>query len=151
MAVLNRDFADPRGWSVLDWDRESADEMAEHGPAFPFIHPTTELLAEHLYEISADTALLLLVALTDDWCNVRNAPGYPEKSECLLADARSLLARYGAQFACYTNVTDARTTKSPDLSHKAPGWISLTQYTADYSLVVVSESEIGVFWSFNPI
>lgn len=151
VAVMNRDFVDPRGWSVLDWDRDNADEIARHGSAFPFDSPSPELLNESLTQITSDTAPLLLLAMTDDWCNLRNAPGFPEKAESLIADAHALLARYGQQFECYTNANDVETTPAADLSCKVSCWSALTQYTADYGLVVVSDTEVGIFWSFNPI
>ncbi|MCX4818786.1 hypothetical protein OG883_02490 [Streptomyces sp. NBC_01142] len=151
VAVMNRDFIDPRGWSVLDRDRDNADEIARHGPAFPFDAPSTELLNESLTQITCDTAPVLLAAMTDDWCDLRSAPGFPDRAESLIADAHTLLARYGQQFECYTNADDVETTPAPDLGCKVSCWSALTRYTADYGLVVVSDAEVGIFWSFNPI
>ena len=101
--------------------------------------------------MAPETAGHLLIGMTDDWCELFSIPDFEENKERLLADARTLLARFGQHFDCYTNVTDAETTETPDLFRKSPGWFSLTEYTADYGLVVVSDEEIGVFWSFNPI
>jgi hypothetical protein len=151
MAVMNRETDDPRGWLVLDWDREEREGVTGRSRSFPFLEPSIDLLNERLYEVTPETAAYLLIGMTDDWCELSNVPDFEENKESLLADAETLLARFGQHFDCYTNVTDAETTQTPDLLRKAPGWFSLTEYTADYGLVVVSVDEIGVFWSFNPI
>jgi hypothetical protein len=67
----------------------------------------------------------------------------------VLADARTLLGRYVDDIACYSNITDARMSPSPDLSSGVNGWTPLTRYDGDFGFVVSSE-EVGVFWSFNP-
>ncbi|MFF3685619.1 hypothetical protein [Streptomyces sp. NPDC002187] len=151
VAVMKRDFADPRGWSVLDWDRDNAEEMAAHGRAYPFDHPTVELLNQSLHQFDPGTAHPLLVALTDDWCRLRNAPGFPEEQERLFEDARTLLTRYQEPFECYTNLDHVEGNTATDASGLSSSWSSLTQYTGDYGLIVVSDTEIGLFWSFNPI
>ncbi|MEV6397867.1 hypothetical protein AB0M39_24360 [Streptomyces sp. NPDC051907] len=151
LAVMNRRAEDPRGWLSLDWDREGREENPSRRPSFPFLEPSVELLRQRLYPVTPETASALLVAMTDDWCELANVPDFAENKESLLADAGTLLARFGPRYDCYTNVTDAKSTQSPDLLRKSPGWISLTEYTADYGLVVVADEEIGLFWSFNPI
>jgi hypothetical protein len=94
-----------------------------------------------------------LVALADVWCRITKVPGFPENPEGPLTPARDALSRFGPHFSCYTSVAGARVPKSPrrTVDESGPGWTPLTEYTADYGLVVVSDSEVGVFWSFNPI
>ncbi|MFK4690365.1 hypothetical protein [Streptomyces pristinaespiralis] len=151
LAVMNREAEDPRDWLVLDWDKAERAEAPGRGHWFPFLEPNIGLLQERLYRVAPETAGHLLIGMTDDWCELFSIHDFEENKERLLADARTLLARFGQHFDCYTNVTDAETTESPDLFRKSPGWFSRTEYTADYGLVVVSSEEIGVFWSLNPI
>ncbi|MEU0392812.1 hypothetical protein ABZ208_08590 [Streptomyces sp. NPDC006208] len=151
LAVMNRDVTDPRGWAVLDRDRDNAEERARHGRAFPFDHPTVESLNSSLHQFEPGTAAPLLVALTDDWCQLRNAPGFPEEQERLFEDARTLLVRYQEPFECYTNLDRVERNTATDAAGRSFSWSSLTQYTADYGLIVVSDTELGLFWSFDPV
>ncbi|WP_063732593.1 hypothetical protein [Streptomyces sp. RTd22] len=149
IAVLAREVEDPRGWISLDWENEQG--KAEYGPSFPFRSPTTNFLAEHLHEITSASAAHLLVAMTDDWFSVNEIPDFPNRKEELLADSRTVLSRYGATPLCYTTSISARATRDPDFFAKTSGGVGLTDFTMDLGLVVVSGTEVGVFWSFNAI
>ncbi|MFI6052246.1 hypothetical protein ACIBCO_19420 [Streptomyces violascens] len=152
-AVMRRDVPDPRGWAGQDGDKEHDQRTTAARKAFPFNLDSAEQISHHLHEIDVDTAAQLLVALMDDWCQISEVPGFREDPESMLKAARILLSRFAPNFNCYTNLTEARETKSPNLAARdvGPGWSSFTEYTADYGLVVVSDSEVGVFWSFNPV
>lgn len=147
LAVMNHEVDDPRGWNVLDWETDK-EERATAGPSFPFRPPARELLEERLFPVTPATAERLLVTMTYDWGPV---PQDEEAAADAYADARTLLSRYGDQISCYSNITRARATPSPDLTDGVDGWVSLTQYDGDFGFVVVSPEEVGVFWSFNPI
>ncbi|MFD7342364.1 hypothetical protein ACFV98_41370 [Streptomyces violascens] len=152
LAVMGREVADPRGWAGQDWDEDSTERTSSR-PGFPFTPGSAEEIARKLRDIDAGTAVRLLVALADDWCRITKVPGFSGNPEGLLTQARDALSRFGPHFSCYTNVAEARVPKSPRrmVDESGPGWTPLTEYTADYGLVVVSGSEVGVFWSFNPI
>lgn len=145
LAVMNREVGDPRGWTTLDWDRDK-EERAATGPSFPFVPLSREALAEKLFLVAPDAAVQLLVTMTYEWGPVPSA-GSPDT----FADARTVLGRYGEEISCYSNITQARSGPSPDLSAGVTGWVPLTPYDGDFGLVVVSPDEVGVFWSFNPI
>jgi hypothetical protein len=147
LAVLNREVDDPRGWSTLDWDKDKDEERAVNDPSFPFLSLPREALTEHLYPVTDETAARLLVIMTYDWGPV--GPG--ENTTEALADARTLLDRYGDEISCYSNISKARISPSPDLTGGVTGWWPFTQYGSDFGFVVVSAEEVGVFWSFNPI
>ncbi|MEC4020539.1 hypothetical protein [Streptomyces sp. H27-D2] len=151
LSIMERSVVDPRGWMTLDWDKENDQERTQYGPAFPFIYPTIEMLVDHLHEITSHSAVELLVAMMDDWFGVKHIPGFTDRKEQLLADARTVTSRYGSRSSCYTTSILARTTKSPDFFQKESGGVSFTDYTLDLGLIIVSESEVGVFWAFNPI
>ncbi|MET8244666.1 hypothetical protein ABZV31_09755 [Streptomyces sp. NPDC005202] len=147
LAVMNRAVDDPRGWRTLDWDKENDEQRAASGPSFPFFSLSREALTERLFPVPAETAARLLVVMTHDW-----GPVDPEEDVThALTDARTLLDRYGEDISCYSNITKARVSPSPDLAAGVTDWRPLTQYDGDYGIVVVSPEEVGVFWSFNPV
>ena len=147
LAVMNREVDDPRGWKILDWDKKDIAGRELNGPSFPFLSLSHEALAERIFPITPDTAARLLVTMTFEWGPV----GPDENTRDLLADAGTLLDRYGDDISCYSNITDARISPSPDLTTGVHGWMPLTRYDGDFGFVVVSPEEVGVFWSFNPI
>ncbi|MEC4020540.1 hypothetical protein [Streptomyces sp. H27-D2] len=148
LAIMAREVEDPRGWSTLEWDIEG---RTEENPTFPFASPTVEILATRLYEISTESAEELLAAMTYEGYEIANIPTFAERKPGLLMEARTLLSRYEPDFTCYTNLTDARVTKSLDSSLMTHGWAPLTEYVEDYGVIVVSETEVGLFWFFNPL
>ncbi|MDX3315122.1 hypothetical protein ACWGH3_18800 [Streptomyces sp. NPDC054884] len=146
LAVMNREVGDPRAWNTLDWDEDRDEEEAADGPSYPFLPLSREVLTERLHLITSETAVQLLAAMTYDWGPVESDGDEAQ----VLADARTLLGRYGDAPTCYSNITDGRMSSSPDLSKGVTGWTPLTRYDGDFGFVVVSSEEIGVFWSFNP-
>ncbi|MDX3803143.1 hypothetical protein [Streptomyces sp. AK04-3B] len=146
LAVMNREVEDPRGWSTVDWDEDNDVERAADRPSYPFLQLSREALTERLYPITSETAVRLLVTMTYDWGPVESE----ENETVVLADARTLLGRYGDDIACYSNITEARMSPSPDVSAGVSGWTPLTEYDGDFGFVVVSSQEVGVYWSFNP-
>ncbi|MBQ0988192.1 hypothetical protein KBZ10_27510 [Streptomyces sp. F63] len=147
LAVMNREVGDPRGWITLDWDKERDGEPAKNSPSFPFVPLSDTELTRRLSPVTAETAARLLVITTYEW----GPPGTEEETRAASADARTLLDRFGDRISCYSNITEARTTPSPDLTTGVTGWNPLTEYDGDFGVIVVSPEEVGVFWSFNPI
>ncbi|MCX5391760.1 hypothetical protein ACWFR1_38700 [Streptomyces sp. NPDC055103] len=146
LAVMNRSVADPRGWAVLDeWvGSPGADE-----PAHPFQPPDLEKLGGRLYEIAPESAAQQLVAMTDDGCMLPKVlKDRPERLDGLMERARTVLARFGASPVCLTNVTEARDNRTPDYFSSSRGWTQMSVYSEDIGLVVLSEAEVGVFWTF---
>ncbi|MFB7272301.1 hypothetical protein [Streptomyces sp. NPDC056244] len=152
LPVMARAVGDPRGWAVLDWDAE--DERRRDDPFYPFTDPTAARLRE-VYEIPGEAAVNLLVAMTDEWFQVSNIPGFAERRPGMLADAEVLISRYGPDAAFYTTSVDARASSAsdfsdaPDFSEKAGAGRSFTACLMDLGLIAVSDAEVGVFWSFN--
>lgn len=145
LAVMNREVDDPRGWITLDWDKDNDDERTKSRPCFPFV-PLSEVgLESRLYPVTADTAARLLAEMAYEWGPI----GTEEQTRAALADARSVLDRYGDRISCYSNISEARKTASPDLTNGVTGWSPLTEFIGDFGFVVVSSEEVGVFWSFD--
>ncbi|MFI9720414.1 hypothetical protein ACIHFE_12250 [Streptomyces sp. NPDC052396] len=150
LAVFARDVDDPRGWLSLDM-QHARDEYPDAGGPFPFRPLTVDYLSERLYEVEPEPAVQLLVIMLDDWFSVRGVWNFEERKEQLLADARTLISRYGAGARFYTSSPAARTTSRPDLfdpQTKSFGG-SFTGLMGDLGLIAVSDDEVGVFWAFN--
>ncbi|MEU9337779.1 hypothetical protein AB0D49_32220 [Streptomyces sp. NPDC048290] len=147
LALLNRETEDPRGWRVLDQD---TDERRTSGrTSFPFRPLSRDTVAEHLWEITPESAARLLEIMACDWAW---AP-LPSEEEAAQrrADAHLLLDRYGDKASFHTNVSAARRSPSLDLTtHRVPGWWPFSEYTGDFGVVVVSPEEVGLFWAFDP-
>ncbi|WP_405850269.1 hypothetical protein OG211_30785 [Streptomyces niveus] len=149
IAVMNREAEDPRDWISLDWDKEGVTSEPDRSSAFPFTVSTAAALGGSLHQVTVRSAAQLLVALTDEWFTVKNIPNFSERKDRLLDDAQSLISRYGPDCDCYTTAADARTTDDPDFFHAVNGGAGITEHLMDLGLVVVSETEVGVFWRFN--
>ncbi|MEU1214138.1 hypothetical protein ABZ424_17290 [Streptomyces sp. NPDC005790] len=158
LAVLHRSVRDPRGWAGLDQDR---DNTARHDvPAYPFDPPDASQFAEYLYPLEAEAAVTALAVMTEEWQSepapVRSRPD----RDTVLADARTLLDRYGPTASYWTNATDAASDPAPDfLAAGLAGTASRPFLTGEYingldlfedlGLIAVNDDEVGVFWSFG--
>ncbi|MDX3536313.1 hypothetical protein PV721_18410 [Streptomyces sp. MB09-01] len=158
LAVMERAVPDPRGWIGLD---DTADyPYRTELPAFPFCRPsfradpsrplTPADVGERLHEIDRASAENLLLALTDDGCTLRNLERFTESFEELQDMTRTILARYGDTFTCYTNVSSVGHIGTLNFG-KPMGWSPMTFYGEDCGLVVVSDTEVGLFWAFGDI
>ncbi|GGR42088.1 hypothetical protein [Streptomyces roseolus] len=148
IALMARSVPDPRGWDGLD---DAAESPAREGfPTYPFaVHPP-EYIAARLKEIDLDSAENLLLALTDDRCTLSNLRRFTESEEELRTMARTILARYGVAATFHTNVTrPGRVPGTLDFSTPDWGYSPLSVYTEDYGLIVVSDTEVGMFWNFS--
>lgn len=158
LAVLHRQVGDPRGWVRLDGDRTNT---ARHTvPAYPFDPPPASQVAERLYPLEAQAAVGVLAVMTEEWQSepapVRSRPD----RDAVLADARTLLDRFGPDASYWTNATAAAGDPAPDLlaaglrgtrSHSflASEYLNGLDLFEDLGLIVVSDDEVGVFWSFG--
>jgi hypothetical protein len=149
LALMARAVPDPRGWTGLD-DPAQAPER-EGSPTYPFaVHPP-EYIAQRLYEIDRASAENLLLALTDDCCTLSNLKRFTESEEELRAMARTILARYGDQATYHTNVSRPGPVPGTlDFTTSHWGYNPLSDvYSEDCGLIVVSETEVGMFWNFS--
>ncbi|MEV7444934.1 hypothetical protein AB0O22_28045 [Streptomyces sp. NPDC091204] len=149
LAVMERSVADPRGWSALD--PETFKEGRDAGfPSYPFRAMAAEDLRAGLRPITAGAAVELLASLAQEWF----FEGFPVRSwedrDAVLADARTLLDRFGPEAEFWTSSDLARGCDAPDfLARDLEGGHPFTDYMMDLGLLAVSADEVGVFWSFN--
>ncbi|MGW7462602.1 hypothetical protein [Streptomyces sp. NPDC054797] len=158
LAVMERAVPDPRGWAGLD---PLANERSTEPPAFPFCRPsfrddpsrplTPADVGERMQEIDRASAENLLLALTEDGCTLRNVARFSESFAELQDLARTILARYGDAFTCHTNVSSIGHIGTLDFGGTPVGWTPMTFYGEDCGLVVVSDTEVGLFWAFGDI
>ncbi|MGW8767355.1 hypothetical protein ACWGN5_33180 [Streptomyces sp. NPDC055815] len=145
--LMARAVPDPRGWARVD--ATAQDPEREGWPAWPFaVHPP-EYIAPRLKEINRDSAEDLLLALTEAGCTLANLRYFEESPEELRAMARTVLARYGDKATFHTNVSKQGSPPGTlDFTLKGLGYRPLGVLMEDCGLVVVSDTEVGLFWSF---
>ncbi|MEU6885365.1 hypothetical protein ABZ918_09190 [Streptomyces viridosporus] len=150
LALMARAVPDPRGWARVD-DAEEASERVEN-PTWPFAAHSREYVVSRLREIDRDSAENLLLALTEGGCTLSNLQYFIESPDELRAMARTVLARYGDEATCRTNVS--KTGSAPgtlDFTLESLGYSPMSVFTEDCGLVVVSDTEVGLFWNFNDL
>ncbi|MFJ4689501.1 hypothetical protein [Streptomyces sp. NPDC088789] len=148
--LLRGDTHDIRGWRTRDvWEGEL--ERLED-PFFPFsLLPddaaATDAWKSHVYEIPRSSAERFLVALSTPWINVTKEPDFNERREELEAKARVILSRFPEGSHFYAN-TGGRSA-SLDYYRPVTGWHSFSVRTYDFGMFLVSETEVGMVWSFR--
>jgi hypothetical protein len=147
--ILDRSVADPRGRRTLEWQivRERRESIR---PSYPFLPLTAEQVCAWTYPVTASAAAELLASLTQEWFfEARPVRTRADRND-VLADARTVLGRFGADADFRTSSDLARTSASPDfLADELTGGRAFTDYVMDLGLIAVSSDEVGVFWSFN--
>ncbi|MEV5379308.1 hypothetical protein AB0L26_25515 [Streptomyces nondiastaticus] len=159
-AVLYRAVPDPRGWIRLD--AEISDIGGHALPAYPFDPPAAAEMPGRLYRLEAEAAAGALAVMTEEW-QAEPAPVRSrsrEGREAVLADARTLLGRYGPGARYWTNATAAASDPAPDFvgaclegtrSHSflTSAYLGGLDLFDDLGLIAVSDDEVGVFWSIG--
>ncbi|KIF75255.1 hypothetical protein QR77_17665 [Streptomyces sp. 150FB] len=146
LALMAR-VPDPRGWAGLDDAAQNPEREAS--PTYPFVAHPPEYIARRLQEIDRDSAENLLLALTDDRCTLSNLSRFTEGEEQLRAMARTILARYGDEATYHTNVSKRGSASGTlDFTLDSLGYSPLSVYSEDCGLVIVSDTEVGLFWTF---
>jgi hypothetical protein len=146
LAVMTR-VPDPRGWAGVDDAAQNPERVGY--PQYPFADNPPEYVAQRLKEIERDSAENLLLALTEDGCTLSNLRYFTESPEELWAMARTILARYGDEATYHTNVSKRGSAPGTlDFTLESFGYSPLSVYSEDCGLVIVSDTEVGMFWNF---
>ncbi|MGW0907325.1 hypothetical protein [Streptomyces sp. NPDC002853] len=149
LAVMSRSVTDPQGRRTLEWqiDKEGRENIR---PSYPFLPLTAEQVHAWTYPVTACAAADLLASLTQEWFFETRPVRTRADRDDVLADARTVLGRFGADAVFRTSSGLARTTASPDfLVSELAGGRAFTDYMMDLGLITVTADEVGVFWSFN--
>ncbi len=144
------DTRDTRGWRTVDvWEGEP-ERLGE--PSYPFVMPseavaTVDAWRPYLYEIPRAQAVRFLVALSTPWIDVTREPDFEERREALEANARVVLSRFPEGSHFYANT--GRGSDTRDYYQRVSDWHPFSVRTYDFGLVLVSETEVGMVWSFR--
>ncbi|MEV6653051.1 hypothetical protein [Streptomyces sp. NPDC051219] len=151
LTIMGRRAADPRGWSVLDDCPAGYAEQGGEEPPYPFLPPSPEVLTGYLHEITPEAAAEQLIAMASPGCMLpASLMEFDESADELLTMARTLLSRFEPGATYRTNVGQAAGNRHPDFSSSFRSWHPMTVYNEDIGLVVVSDDEVGLFWTFAP-
>ncbi|MGV4985046.1 hypothetical protein ACVB8X_12350 [Streptomyces sp. NRAIS4] len=149
--LMHGDTRDARGWRTVDlWEGE-LERLDE--PSYPFVGPRGAVATPpdawkpYLYEIPRSQAVRFLVALSTPWIDVTKEPDFEERREALETNARVILSRFSEGSHFYANT--GRDSASRDYYQRVSGWHSFSVRTYDFGLVLVSETEVGMVWSFR--
>ncbi|MEU9985588.1 hypothetical protein AB0E10_02085 [Streptomyces sp. NPDC048045] len=145
--LMHSDTRDVRGWRTVDHWEGDLDRLDE--PSYPFVMPpgaaaTADGWKSYLHEIPRSQAMRFLVALSTPWIDVTEEPDFEERRETLEANARVILSRFPEGSHFYAN-----TGRDRDYYQRVSGWNSFSSRTYDFGLVLVSETEVGMVWSFR--
>ncbi|MET7500521.1 hypothetical protein [Streptomyces microflavus] len=147
--VMDRSVTDPRGWRTLEWKSDKEGRKSIRA-SYPFLSLTAEQVHAWTYPVTASAAAELLASLTQEWYYEARPVRTRADRDNVLADARSVLSRFGADADFRTSSDLARTSATPDfLADELTGGRAFTDHVMDLGLIAVSADEVGVFWSFN--
>ncbi|MFF3774434.1 hypothetical protein [Streptomyces sp. NPDC002232] len=147
--VMERSVADPRHWRSLDWDADEAGPESAR-PSYPFLPPDAEQVHAWTYPVTAPAAADLLASLSQEWFFEARPVRERTDREDVLADARTVLGRFGDDAVFRTSSDLARDSASPDfLAGGLSGGRAFSDHMMDLGLIAVSADEVGVFWSFH--
>ncbi|OIJ65446.1 hypothetical protein [Streptomyces mangrovisoli] len=141
-ALMRGDTRDARGWRTADYWAGELDRLDE--PSYPFLTLPPDVARSCLQEIPRSQAMRFLVALSTPWIDVTEEPDFEERRESLEAKARVILSRFPEGSHFFTN-----TGRDRDYYQRVSGWNSFSSRTFDFGLVLVSETEVGMVWSFR--
>ncbi|MCX5171882.1 hypothetical protein [Streptomyces antibioticus] len=150
VTLMHGETRDVRGWRTVDkWEGE-LDRIDE--PSYPFAIPpealaTPDAWKPYLHEIPRSQALRFLVALSTPWIDVTMEPDFEERRMALEADARVILSRFPEGSHFYANTGQDSATR--DYYQRVSGWFPFSTRTYDFGLVLVSQAEVGMVWSFR--
>ncbi|AKN75092.1 hypothetical protein QR97_02790 [Streptomyces sp. PBH53] len=148
--LMRGDTRDARGWRTVDvWEGEP--ERFDE-PSYPFVMPpealaTADAWKSYLCEIPRSQAVRFLVALSTPWIDVTEEPDFEERKEALETNARVILSRFPEGSHFYANT--GRGSDTLDYYQRITGWNPFSVRTYDFGLVLVSETEVGMVWSFR--
>ncbi|MFF3939800.1 hypothetical protein [Streptomyces phaeofaciens] len=148
--LMRGDAPDARGWRVIDPLVDEFERLDD--PYYPFIDLPTdvekvELLRSRVEEIPRTSAKRLLVALSTTWLSVAKTEDFEERRAGLEAAADIVLSRFpeGSHFHANTG----RRSADMDFYEHISGCNTISAHLWDLGLFLVSDSEVGMVWSFH--
>ncbi|SFF38189.1 hypothetical protein [Streptomyces mirabilis] len=159
-AAMRREVTDPRSWRWLDAD-EGEEERLED-TFFPFVLPPSDpegaaAWRRGLRTVPRTSVERLLVVLSTTWLDVpkeRARNNFETRRPELERKARVVLSRFPEGTSFYTNAgypgaSTGSAVNAPDFYEAITGCTPVSQYDWDLGLIAVTDTEIGLFWSFD--
>ncbi|MEU8471574.1 hypothetical protein AB0F30_27315 [Streptomyces sp. NPDC029006] len=146
-AVMALEASDPRKWGFINCPPPTSN--VEKTEMKPFADLRVEEFDALLYRVGWRSATQLLVALQGLYYQAANIPDFEARKQRLFDCAELILSRFQQEAAYYTNAAEARGNSDPDLLNPDTEWNRLSDFTTDCGLIVVADSEVGVFWAFD--
>jgi hypothetical protein len=149
--LMRGDTADCRGWRTVDFHEGDFERLGH--PYYPFVRlpgnpSTTDDWKSRMYEIPRSSAKRFLVALSTLWLNVQKERDFEERRAGLEEKADVILSRFPEGSRFYANT--GRDSSGRDYYQRISGSSPVSVHDRDLGLVLVSETEVGMVWSFDP-
>ncbi|MFG3237157.1 hypothetical protein ACGFZG_36130 [Streptomyces antibioticus] len=147
--LMRGDTPDARDWRVNDPYAEEPERRDD--PFHPFtVLPSDPAKADdfrlRVFEIPRTSAKRLLVALSTPWLDVERVEDFKESRARLEAKADIILSRFPESSRFYANT--GRNSADLDYYKRLRSCTEVSVYTWDPGLVLVSDREVGMVWSF---
>ncbi|GHF57663.1 hypothetical protein GCM10010218_43840 [Streptomyces mashuensis] len=149
-AVMAREVTDPRGWKRLEPAEGEEEWLEDRSYPFAGLPRDAEQASawrSRLIAIPDTEAKKLLVALSTNWLDVTQERDFESRKADLERRASVVLSRFGASSSFYTNTNE--NGEVPDCYAPITGCNPFSVHGWDIGLIVVSDTEVGVFWSFD--
>jgi hypothetical protein len=148
--LMRGDSQDARGWRVNDPLADEPERLDD--PFYPFVElpadpAKADALKGRVYEIPRSSAKKFLVALSTRWLNVEEDQGFEERRVGLEEKADVILSRFPEGSHFYANT--GRNSANRDYYKRISVCNTISRHVWDLGLFLVSESEVGMVWSFH--
>lgn len=148
--LMHEATEDHRGWRVND--PLVGEFERREDPFYPFADlpdgpEKAEAWLSHVTEIPRSSAKRFLVALSTTWLNVERTPHFEQHRADLERKADVILSRFPEGSRFYANT--GRDSAQLDYYRHIPGCDTVSVHTWDLGLVLVSDTEVGMVWSFD--
>ncbi|WP_251018335.1 hypothetical protein [Streptomyces sp. ISL-1] len=150
-SIMRGEAQDPRGWQSLDTDRDE-DERRDD-PGFPFAPPPAtaedvESCRRRVTELPRSSVETLLVTLATNWLDVSREWEFDRRRPEMERRAHVVLSRFPAESRFYSNI--GWKGESPDFyAQPVRSTDPFSRYDWDAGLIAVSDTEVGLVWSFD--
>ncbi|MFH9571544.1 hypothetical protein [Streptomyces sp. NPDC017230] len=150
-SLMRGDTPDARGWLVNDPFSEEFERL--DNPFYPFTEPPVGIMEadafrQRLFEIPRASAKRFLVALSTQWLNVEKEQDFEGRRAGLEEKADVILSRFPEGSRFYANTGGG--SGEMDYYKRISTCSGVSVYDWDPGLILVSETEVGMVWAFDP-
>ncbi|PZT69255.1 hypothetical protein DN402_19830 [Streptomyces sp. SW4] len=148
--LMHESTPDIRGWRVNDPKAGEPERVDD--PYYPFVEVPSDpekaqSLRSRVHEIPRSSARKLLVALSTLWLNIEKTKEFEQHRAEWEEKADVVLARFPDGSRFYANT--GRDSAELDYYKKISGCSTISRHVWDVGLFLVSDTEVGMVWSFH--